>query len=978
MASAGLHDDLDKAYHDYFEFNGSSHHLSAHAAAPNALLKIEGIKESVTLPLTESTVDEIARACESQSPSGGLGQGTAGLSEAIPSALPNPVVLEGSKFWSGSYGWDNFVQDLARGDIWETLGAPHFKIVLGGPHWLPRPANYCTGPRWESVGVTLHRPGPISHNLLAPEGPKPEGAFATIVFILPSEYEGGQVHLSTEDNGPPVVLDTSTNSSTSTYVLAWYDSLTPTIQPITSGYRLAITYNLIHTDPKTTVPIVPTEAGTERAFRAIFQKWKDGGYAKPEKPPFMGFAMRKSECIEPSRGVEGFEGKAAAVAKYVLPIAESLGFRVCFASLTKTLLGHPHHEHWTYDAVPDHLRTHPKVWGWGALHERERNEKRYWAETFKTPPMGDFAGEGHELEDFRRLDGEGMPNLGKFGVLNGNMVPLKAFWGTKPQPGARTFLKREVLIQDVHNESALVFYRPEDETDVILSVKGAYWFLRETDVTNEPTPQQTAIVAAVLQSLGSSQRTRTIYDGEPSDSDTALALLDHASDWEQAELWNKAILYCDTAPLEKIKDGLEFALEKFEFAQLKDGLFALVKVTNGLARRYELSELIAENDPEKLSQVALSELAQAALDVCKKPTVADVPALVSYAQSKGPESILSFLSRIEKKGMFEVLFALAKGLHGLRQLSSTSALLKDPLGELIYQCLGHAILQWDEGLTRLVTLPDWNIAFEGGEDKVKRVCELIEFSFSLGDFRSCVDLFNSLLLLKKPGHFSWETVDLYERLLPHLKIALADRGVSFMSEPFVSFYRNAISVYLQNELGAKVTLPPPPPDDVRCRVAECKECAQLQTFLQGENHSTLFTVPTPRRNHVLSRIKHFEILAEHLETEVMEFRKPYTLVVKRSPKVVDGLRWQRAKPRAEKFLESVCAEREELEELMGVRYTDVVDAVEGTKAFVAGDVIISLDVLEVPLKLVTAAPAAVLTKRTVVPSSSRGSKRKRK
>ncbi|KAF6756362.1 hypothetical protein DFP72DRAFT_1066717 [Ephemerocybe angulata] len=63
---------------------------------------------------------------------------------------------------------------------------------------------------------------------------------------------------------------------------------------------------------------VPTEfeVATERAFRAIFQKWEDGGYTMPERP-LMGFAMRKSECIDPSREVEGFEGKAASCCRQV-------------------------------------------------------------------------------------------------------------------------------------------------------------------------------------------------------------------------------------------------------------------------------------------------------------------------------------------------------------------------------------------------------------------------------------------------------------------------------------------------------------------------------------------------------------------------------------------------------------------------------------------------------------------------------------
>lgn len=70
-------------------------------------------------------------------------------------------------------------------------------------------------------------------------------------------------------------------------------------------------------------------------------------------------------------------------------------------------------------------------------------------------------------------------------------------------------------------------------------------------------------------------------------------------------------------------------------------LVSLIKSTTALGRKFDLVNIISSNDGKGSSKIWLEELMQEALSSCTKPTVEDVPALVSNAKSKGPESILS-------------------------------------------------------------------------------------------------------------------------------------------------------------------------------------------------------------------------------------------------------------------------------------------------------------------------------------------------
>jgi predicted 2-oxoglutarate/Fe(II)-dependent dioxygenase YbiX len=64
--------------------------------------------------------------------------------------------------------------------------------------------------------------------------------FATVIIILPSIYGGGEVRVK---HGS--ASQTFEFPSFSTSALAWYTDVMHEVRPVTSGHRLALSYNLI-------------------------------------------------------------------------------------------------------------------------------------------------------------------------------------------------------------------------------------------------------------------------------------------------------------------------------------------------------------------------------------------------------------------------------------------------------------------------------------------------------------------------------------------------------------------------------------------------------------------------------------------------------------------------------------------------------------------------------------------------------------
>src|SRR5258708_15257033 len=114
--------------------------------------------------------------------------------------------------------------------------------------------------------------------------------FATVVIVLPSAYSGGQVivsHASTTKT-----IDFSPNSLLSTAVLAWYTDVKHEVKPVTSGYRLALTYNLIHVaSPGVAQPVLPQTCDSVDRLRRVLTKWREDKYTEVPEVPLLAYLL---------------------------------------------------------------------------------------------------------------------------------------------------------------------------------------------------------------------------------------------------------------------------------------------------------------------------------------------------------------------------------------------------------------------------------------------------------------------------------------------------------------------------------------------------------------------------------------------------------------------------------------------------------------------------------------------------------------
>ena len=109
---------------------------------------------------------------------------------------------------------------------------------------------------------------------------KAPGMFATLVVVLPSEFTGGEIHVS--HGGESKVFDNAKDSAFETTVLAWYTDVTHEVKEITSGYRLALSYHLINTSPGINAPHLPNGDSSLQRLREIFYKWSHDEYPSLE------------------------------------------------------------------------------------------------------------------------------------------------------------------------------------------------------------------------------------------------------------------------------------------------------------------------------------------------------------------------------------------------------------------------------------------------------------------------------------------------------------------------------------------------------------------------------------------------------------------------------------------------------------------------------------------------------------------------
>jgi hypothetical protein len=168
---------------------------------------------------------------------------------------------------------------------------------------------------------------------------KADGMFATMIILLPSKYTGGEVHLRRGSESE--IIDFSSSSLTDSAVLAWYTDVVHEVKPVTSGYRLALSYNLIHTS-RSTLPINPSlDNNPLSQLKRILQKWNMDKYNDSDSN-CKAFILQHEYCpAELQKGEACLRGEDAHKVSFLRAAADELGYLICLATLEYHISGSP-------------------------------------------------------------------------------------------------------------------------------------------------------------------------------------------------------------------------------------------------------------------------------------------------------------------------------------------------------------------------------------------------------------------------------------------------------------------------------------------------------------------------------------------------------------------------------------------------------------------------------------------------------------
>jgi hypothetical protein len=154
---------------------------------------------------------------------------------------------------------------------------------------------------------------------------KVPGMFATIVILLPSMFTGGSLKLSHARES--TIVDAAPHSLFSTHVAAWYTDVYHSVSPVQSGYRLALSYNLIHTNAPSLKPTLAGMSVEAQELRHVMLSWKQS--IDPEKIVYLLDHMYSEVNLRAST----LKGKDTARVTHLRAIAEELRFRVCLVTV---------------------------------------------------------------------------------------------------------------------------------------------------------------------------------------------------------------------------------------------------------------------------------------------------------------------------------------------------------------------------------------------------------------------------------------------------------------------------------------------------------------------------------------------------------------------------------------------------------------------------------------------------------------------
>ncbi|KIO17769.1 hypothetical protein M407DRAFT_227470, partial [Tulasnella calospora MUT 4182] len=269
--------------------------------------------------------------------------------------------------------WSRFIADEPTQPFVGVLEAGAEKVRIDNPAWfrfmegIRKDVCQVLGvvdvgeylPRLDLVSLVLFGPGTSSYEYDAQPIPGsvnlPNPNFSSILVTLPSPHIGGITQIN---YGAAVTLyDPSPTSYLATSVLAWYSSPHVRLQeavPISAGFRLALRYAVVHTNPSKPVPTLPSPTAQTQAFKRALLSWKKQRWTGLQKVVYL---LSRNYDVD-SLGEVGLRGVVTSAGdvrkiEFVDAVARECGFDVGLATLETVIEGTPDYQG-LYDDWDEH------------------------------------------------------------------------------------------------------------------------------------------------------------------------------------------------------------------------------------------------------------------------------------------------------------------------------------------------------------------------------------------------------------------------------------------------------------------------------------------------------------------------------------------------------------------------------------------------------------------------------------------------
>ena len=238
--------------------------------------------------------------------------------------------------------------------------------------------------------------------------------FATIIIVLPTMYRGGEVRVV--HGREEKTFDYASTSQFSTSVLAWYVDILHEVRPITSGHRLALSYNLIQPN-RTPVVLPPPALSTTSKLGKILSDWSNGALNSP--PGFICYMLKHEySLLNLTRGIASLNGVDAHKIARIRQTAEGLGICFGFGQLVLHIVAQDE-----------------EAYGYGSYYKRRRYNGYGDDEDVYRDRDGEEIERTMVVIGLLDLDGNTVLSMDKKIPVDGTktvLVPKDAFRGVKP------------------------------------------------------------------------------------------------------------------------------------------------------------------------------------------------------------------------------------------------------------------------------------------------------------------------------------------------------------------------------------------------------------------------------------------------------------------------------------------------------------------------------------------------------------------